>query len=194
MRKSRVYDGNMIQRTGCFGVASVWFFTACICNAQTLGNQALSGKYYFRHLSLATGNSTPVTLTEARSLIGTITFDGAGKYTFTGQQNIGTSAAAPLSRDGTYTVDAGGFVSLDNPQRTTTKINARYSTEGLLGSTTESADTFYDLFIAIPAPAAGAALSGPYTTVSIEFPGASTANMRASQFSLASSGAGTLAP
>ena len=184
----------MIQRTGCFGVASVWFFTVFTCQAQTLGNQTLNGKYYFRHLSLATGNSTLVTITEARSLIGTITFDGAGKYTFTGQQNIGTSAAAPLSGMGAYTVDAGGFVSLDNPQRTGTKINARYSTEALLGSTTEGADTIYDLFIAIPAPAGGAALSGPYTTVSIDFPGASTANMRASQFNLASSGAGTLAP
>jgi uncharacterized protein (TIGR03437 family) len=167
--------------------------TSFLCDAQTLGNQTLKGKYYFRHLSLGTNSSGPIAVTDARSLIGAITFDGAGKYTFTGQQNIGNSAATSASGTGAYTVDAGGFVSLDNPLRSGTKVNARFSDEALLGSSTEGADSVYDLLIAIPAPASGALLTGPYTTVSIEFPGATTANMRASQFSVSASSPANLA-
>ena len=82
------------------------------------------------------------------------------------------------SGSGTYSVDAGGFVSIDNPLRTGAKINARYGAEAVLGSSTEAADNNYDLFVAIPTPSGGAVFGGPYTTVSLEFPGGTTANMR----------------
>jgi hypothetical protein len=73
-------------------------------------------------------------------------------------------------------------------------VNARYGAEAVIGSTTETSDNTFDLFIAVRAPATGAALAGPYTTASLEFPGGSTANMRASQFSLASSSTTALQP
>src|SRR5712692_3260446 len=181
MYNDRVYDGSMTNRTGWIWVAlpMIWaspFF------AQTLGNQTLTGKYYFRHVSLGTDGVSPSNLTDPRSLIGAITFDGAGKYTFTGQQVIGAGAAASATGSGNYSVDPGGFVSLDSPLRSGAKVNARYSSEAVLGSSTETSDNAFDLFIAVPAPAGGAALGGPYTTVSLEFPGGSTANMRNSQF------------
>ena len=55
--------------------------------AQTLGNQTLTGKYYFRHVSLGTDGVSPSNLTDARSLIGTITFDGLRKvYVYLGNK------------------------------------------------------------------------------------------------------------
>jgi len=66
--------------------------------AQTLNNQVLSGKYFFRHVSL--GTDAAGRLTDPRSLIGTLTFDSAGHYSYTGQQVQGNNAAAAASGSG----------------------------------------------------------------------------------------------
>jgi uncharacterized protein (TIGR03437 family) len=151
--------------------------------AQVLNNQSLNGKFFFRQVSLGTDGTSVTNLSDTRSLMGTLTFDGNGGFTFVGQQVTGTAAPASQSGKGSYSVDAGGVVSMDNPLRSGQKINARYSSEAVLGSSTESADNAFDLFIAIPAPSAQPVLGGPYATVDLEFPGAATANMRSSQFS-----------
>jgi uncharacterized protein (TIGR03437 family) len=191
MHHTGVYDGSMRKRTGWIWVALLVVWEGSLF-AQTLGNQTLTGKYYFRHVSLGTNGVSATSLTDGRSLIGTITFDGSGKYMFTGQQIIGSGATASATGSGNYTVDAGGFVSIDSPLRSGTKINARYSTEAVLGSSTESGDNNYDLFIAVPAPSGGAVLGGPYAMVSLEFPSGTTANMRNSQFSINTAGLGAL--
>ena len=172
-------------RTGFLGLALIWLSEGPIF-AQTLNNQSLTGKYFFRHLALATDGSSVTNFGDSRSLIGTITFDSTvGRYSFIGQQVVGSGAAASQSGSGAYSVDAGGFVTMDSPIRPGSKVNARFSPEAVLGSSTESADNTFDLFIAIPAPGGQtASFTGPYTTMILEFPGASTANMRASQFSL----------
>ena len=54
-------------------------------SAQVLTNQSLSGKYYFRHLSLGTDGVNLGNLTDPRTLFGSITFDGAGHFSYTGQ-------------------------------------------------------------------------------------------------------------
>ena len=150
--------------------------------AQTLSNQALNGKYFFRHISLGTDISG--NLTDTRSLLGTMTFDGKGGFGFSGQQVQGTAAAAALTGSGVYAVDPAGFVSMDNPQRTGVKLNARVGPEALLGSNTEAAGNLFDLFVAIPAPTGAAVLNGPFWTTALEFPGASAARARNSIFSL----------
>ena len=178
----------MINRTGCLGVV-----LAFSISAQTLTNQSLSGKFFFRQVSL--GTDTSGNLTDPRSLQGTLTFDGSGNYTFTGQQVIGTSAATSQSGKGTYIVDAAGFVTMDSPIRPGDKENARFSPVGLVGSSTESADTTFDLFVAIPAPATGktATFSGSFWAVDLEFPGGTTANARNAIFNLSTAAGGTLA-
>src|SRR5690348_17224008 len=130
-------------------VTSIW--------PQTLNNQSLTGKYFFRHVSLgtdATGN-----LTDARSLLGSITFDGAGHYNFTAQLVLGAGSATAQTGSGTYSVDPAGFVSMASPIRSGDTINARLGTEAMIGSTTESIGTAFDLFVAIPAPTAATSLS-----------------------------------
>jgi uncharacterized protein (TIGR03437 family) len=152
--------------------------------AQALGNQSLSGKYYFRQISLGTDGVNPASLTDARTLMGTLTFDGSGGYAYIGQLLAGTNAAVSQANPGRYSVDAGGVVLLDNPLRAGSKINARFATEAVVGSSTESADRTYDLFVAIPASSGGAVFAGPYRCMSLEFPGGTSANMRSAQFPL----------
>src|SRR5258708_25552859 len=94
----------MIKGTGCWKLLLALGMGA-VCAAQTLNNQALTGRYYFRHLSLGSDTATPANLADPRSLIGTITFDGVGKYTYTGQQIIGLRAATPATNTLNYTVD-----------------------------------------------------------------------------------------
>lgn len=168
-------------------------FAIAVAGAQTLSNSALNGKYFFRHVSLSMDGSGNIT--DARSALGALTFDGAGHYSVNAQQVIGNNAAAALTGNGTYSVDPAGFVSIDNPQRTGVKINARVGPEALLGSSTETTDNTFDLFAAIPAPVSGstASLSGSYWVGTLEYPGGATANARGSIFNLTPGSGGTLA-
>lgn len=193
MPRGRVYHLGMGQRAGWGWLLAGILAAGGAAPAQTLTDQALNGKYFFRHVSLGTVASGA--LADPRSLIGTMTFDGQGGYTYTAQQVVGTGAAAPQSGSGKYAVDAAGFVALDSPLRTGARINARVGPEALLGSDTESGGNTFDLLVAIPAPAsnAGATLAGPYWTVSLEFPGASAANARNTIFSLSSTAPGQFA-
>src|SRR5260370_25612681 len=191
-RRTRVYDGIMTKAAGWGWVLLAGVLGTVAVFADTLNNQNLKGNYYFRHVSLGTDGVNPGNLTDARSLIGSISFDGSGNYSFTGQQLTGINAATSQTGKGTYSLDPGGFLSLDSPLRTGAKINARFGTEAIIGSSTESSDNTYDLFVAIPAPASGAIFSGPYNCMSLEFPGGSTANMRSTQFQLNQSALVTL--
>ena len=182
----------MIIRTG-WVLALLGYLAAASLPAQTLTNQALNGKYFFRHVSLGTDGTSSSNLTDPRSLLGTITFDGGGHYSFTGQQVVANNAATSASGSGTYSVDPGGFVVMDSTLRPGARINARYGPEALVGSATETSDNTFDLFVAIRAPAGNAAFAGPYWAVTLEFPGGVAANARNTQFSLAAAASGQFA-
>src|ERR1035437_8735071 len=158
---------------------------------QTLSNQSLSGKYYFRHVSLGTNSPSPASL-QALTLMGSITFNGSGRYDYIGQQLIGHGAAVSRTGSGAYSLDQGGFVSLDSPLRTGAKINARFATEAVIGSSTESTDSTFELFVAIPAPTGGAVFAGPYNCMSLEFRGGGYSLMGSAQFPMNQSSPGIL--
>src|SRR5579864_8490069 len=139
------------------------FLAAGLAESQTINNQTLKGKYFFRQVSL--GTDAGGNLTDPRSILGTMTFDSAGNYAVVGQMVIGNTAATSTNINGTYSVDPAGFVKLASPLRAGETINARYGPEAIVGSSTESPSTSYDIFIAIPAPTAPAStgsLTGPY--------------------------------
>jgi uncharacterized protein (TIGR03437 family) len=184
----------MTNRTGWVWLILAGLAGAAPTSAQVIDNQSLKGKYYFRQVSLGTDGVSPGALTDARTLMGTITFDGSGGFSFIAQQLTGAAAAVSQTGSGKYAVDAGGFVLLDNPLRPTTRINARLGVEAVIGSSTEAADNTFDLFAAILAPSGGATFAGPYVAASLEFPGASKANMRSSQFTLTQAAAFSLQP
>ena len=163
--------------------------------AQSIGNQTVTGKYYFRHVSL--GTDSKGSITDARSMLGSITFDGTGRFTFSGQQVQANNSPTSASGSGAYAIDSAGLVTLDNPIRSGGKINARVAAIGpqaLLGSSTESSANVFDLFVAVPAPAANSnpTLTGPYWVATLDFPGGVVAYARTSIFSLASRALGRL--
>src|SRR5271155_2045515 len=136
---------------------------ASVISAQTLTNQSLSGKFFFRYVSI--GSDSSGNATDPRSLLGTITFDGNGNYSFNGQAVMGAAAAASATGTGVYAVDPAGDVTMDSPLRSGDKVNARLSVEALIGAGTETADNTFDMLVAIPTPSGAAALTGPYWVV-----------------------------
>lgn len=113
-------------------------------------DSALNGIYYVRHIQFTTDSSNNVT--DARSITGSMTFDGMGNYSFSGQQVIGTGAAANYSVNGTYSMQPTGALTLTNPQTATATVNARFGVEAVVGSSTEVSTNTFDFFVAIPAP------------------------------------------
>ena len=170
--------------------AALFILSAVEIFSQSFSNSSLNGKYFFRHVMIL-GNSAGA-VSEMRTAYGAITFSGTGTYTLTGSQIIGPAAPAAFTANGTYAVKSTGYVTISNPQRANTDITAGLGQGALTGASTETA-TVYDLFLAIPAPPGGqsnASLSGSYDVSALEFPNASTAQMRNAAFRLAPSGAG----
>src|SRR5208282_6022018 len=113
----------MRSSAGLVWVALAGLLGASAISAQTLSNQSLSGNYFFRYVSI--GSDSSGNATDPRSLLGTITFDGAGHYSFNGQEVIGGGAAGSAAGTGVYSVDPAGDVTMDSPIRTGDKVNAR---------------------------------------------------------------------
>ena len=140
----------MSKRTGCGWVLLAGLLGLGPGSAQTLTNQSVSGKFFFRQVSLGTDGSGA--FTDPRSILGTITFDGSGHFSFTGQQVTGSGAPTSQIGSGTYSVDSAGNVVMDSPLRSGDRENAHFGPEALIGSSTESSDNTFDLLVAIPAP------------------------------------------
>ncbi|MDQ6698862.1 MAG: hypothetical protein M3Z36_01600, partial [Acidobacteriota bacterium] len=168
-------------------------YTGIPARAQSLDNKVLTGKYFFREILVASDTSGRVT--DARGVLGIVTFNAAGQYTFSGQQAFGVAAPTAVNGSGTYTVAPSGTVSLTDPLRSTALINGRYGTEALIGSSTETTDNSFNLMIAIPAPTAAqsnASLNGSYNVATLEFPSASAASVKNALSVLQLNGAGGL--
>ncbi len=147
--------------------------SGALAQAQTPGytNASVSGNFFFRLMQFTTNTSS--VFTDARSAFGTITFNGAGQYTINAIQTIDTLASTSLTGSGSYSIASNGAMSIGNPLRNTLNINARVGAEAIIGSTTESGDNTFDLFIAVPAATAAQALSnftGNYYVSEISFP------------------------
>lgn len=160
--------------------------------AQTLTTATLTGQYSVRHVEFTTDANNNVT--DARSVVGSIMFNGSGQYTLIGQQVIGTGAAAAFSAIGAYSVSPAGVVTITNPQKPALNINARYAVEAVIGASTEATDNTFDMFVAIPVSASrsNSILSGPYYAADFELTGALTSQVRDSILTMAMDGAGNI--
>ena len=141
--------------------------------AQLFDAGTLSGKYHFVHLLISTGNNGRAD--NARNLGGTITFDGVGGYTYQGLLGTGDDAALAAEGAGTYAVDTNAFAILTNPIENNLEVNARIGAgaEIVLGSSTETADGSYDLFVAVRAPTSAvsnATVNGNYALSTLMLP------------------------
>jgi uncharacterized protein (TIGR03437 family) len=163
--------------------------------SQSLSTSTLNGNYFVRHIEFTTNPNN----TDARSILGTIAFNGSGSYEFSGQQVIGTGGLAPFNAKGSYSVTAAGLVTLTNPQNSTLNVNARYGTEAVIGSTTEGAGATFDLFVAIPARSPSSTpfyndqtLTGNYHMIDYELTNASSAQVRVSGMAAEFNGSGSI--
>lgn len=162
---------------------------------QVSNNQSLNGKYFFRQVMLLTDGSASPNVASTMSASGSITFDGNGNFTVSGQQLVGTAPSASLSGSGTYTVNAGGFTTLTNPLKSGVTLNARLGQGAVVGASTEAGPSVFDIFIAIPAPvgASNGTLTGSYWVSTLEFPGGGLTNVRNTNFELTANGSGSFA-
>lgn len=165
---------------------------ACVSTAalaQLPSNSSLKGAYYVRYLGEDTRSSAVM------SFSGTMTFDGAGKYTLSG---AGTNNKTTLkfNTSGNYSVTSNAMVVIDNAWDTSgTASGPIYGGLGvnmISGSSTEGA--YCDLLVAVPAATAGtnATLSGTYNVASLEFLGGSLTATRDTFFPMNADGAGNL--
>ena len=161
--------------------------------AQVPGNSSLIGKYFFRQLQVNADASSNITT--GSSLGGTLTFDGAGKFTYSATQNTASASPASVNGSGTYTVKPNGFVTMTKPQDSAFTLNGRVGASVLVASTTEGQSTEFDMLIAIPAPTTtqtATAVGGTYQAGTLEFPGGNSAQVRSTTFNFLANGAGSL--
>lgn len=165
--------------------------------AQTPDNSSLTGRYYFRHLFLVAEGSGGITL--ASTAYGVMTFDGAGKVGFQGQQIIGAAPPINFGTNGTYQVQSSGFVTITNPQNTTLTINGRlgFGSGMVIGASTEAPANITDMLVALAAPrtpVANGTFNGTYRVAEIAFPSGFATQARGSFFSWLPTGQGTFSP
>jgi uncharacterized protein (TIGR03437 family) len=180
-------------------------FGLAIAAAQTLdstGNALLKGTFHFRHVAIQNvdANSNPSEVTAA---YGTITFDGAGKYTATGIfiDNKAVLAGALNSQSGTYVIGANGTGYITNelyPNDPNAVIYGAVAQGVFTGSSTESeqdSNVLNDLFVAIPAGTAptNASFTTSYQTGLLDFTGGASTAIRNALFQLTPDGKGGFA-
>ena len=174
-----------MSKFGIAGVLGILLASFSAAQTTTVQNGSVNGRYFFRQLQFST--DTLGKITGSAASLGSLNFDGAGRFTVDAFQTVGNLPATPLTGTGTYTVQSSGMMTISNPQRNGLTINARLGTEMILGSTTESGDNTFDLFAAILAPAEGQGNSlfqGTYSVSSFELQSGLAAGARSALFNL----------
>jgi uncharacterized protein (TIGR03437 family) len=170
-----------------------------LSRAQTIdssANGSLRGNYFIWELALSSFNSVGA-FAQARSLYGSITFDGGGNYSFNGQlsdTNSG-SVARPYAANGKYAIGSTGMAQLQplldrNLVNADRRIYGAVSQGVFIGSSTEGA--LNDLVIAIPAGSgtSKASVQGKYQVGTLGFLQADPTLVRDAFFTLNADGGG----
>jgi uncharacterized protein (TIGR03437 family) len=157
-------------------------------SAQLPSASSLSGVYSVRYLGANAGGSSDV----AVSFSGTLTFDGKGGFTVTGQGTT-SSGALTFTPSGSYSVLSSGVFFMNNPFDSSggTLYGGIGSNGVITASATES--VFVDTLVGVPqaTSANNATLSGNYNIVSLEFLGGSFLAARDTYFSATANGSGS---
>lgn len=155
----------------------------------TSGDGLLKGAYFVRQVWTSVDPNTSA-IDQAVSLTGTMTFDGNGSYSFTGQELnslVGTTALA-YSTSGIYAVSASGMVQISTPidvDNTDTEFGGVGGTGEVVASATE--EGYDDIFIAIPEGPASA-VTGSYQAGFIDYLDGNASNVRNGYFPMTASG------
>ena len=181
------------------GLALVGF----AASAQSFDRSAdgnLFGDYFVREVMLSNVNRNTSAVGRARSMVGTIAFDGQGNYTFSGTL-MDSSAGQPATitgQIGTYDLAANGLFAIDDlidHAQTDFGATGLVRTAGLpsiVASATEGPQK--NIFAAIPAGSSitNATLQGTYTVAFIDFLEGNASLVRDGYFTLTAVGDGNL--
>jgi uncharacterized protein (TIGR03437 family) len=177
----------------------VWglVLVAASASAQSFDNSAdgnLFGAYFVREVMLSVGR--------ARSILGTVTFDGQGNYTFSGtlMDTSSGQASTIAGLHGTYQLAGNGFFTMDDlidSTQTDFGGTGLFGTAGLtsiVASATEGPQK--NIFVAIPAgsttsPITTASLQGTYHVAFIDFLQGNASLVRDGYFTLTTAGDGS---
>jgi uncharacterized protein (TIGR03437 family) len=143
-------------------------------SAQTFdssGDGMLNGAYYMRQVFYYYVPGQTNDLGETINIQGTITFNGSGAYSFNGSvldSAVSSTKAELFTTIGTYVISASGqgYVSAIDQEFPNDRINGFVSHGVFIGSSTENAEGYNDLYIAAPissSPPTNATLTGSYT-------------------------------
>lgn len=188
-------------------IRSLLFFPAVLllatsAHGQSFDNSAVGsihGDYFVREV-LISGQNANGTISAAKSVIGTVTFDGKGNFSFKGQSAASSSpgTATSVTSTGTYEAAANGFFEMtslaDNLDTCYGGISA-LGPSAIVASATEgdtAGNNNVDLLIAIPAGAntSNATLKGSYSAGFIDFLNADVTMVREGTFTATADGAG----
>lgn len=161
----------------------------------TSGNGKLNGEYFVRQVVTADLDPATSAIGRAVSLTGTMTFDGKGKYAFTGQMmdTKSGSTAKPYTVSGTYSVASNNLAQIQNPIDSTDTEHGAVTGVGPLAIVASATEGNYrDLFVAIQAgsSASNSKLQGAYQVGFLDFLQGNASNVRDGYVTLTSNGKG----
>lgn len=177
-------------------LTALFAFSAGAQDVDSSANASLRGAYFVRQVLLANFNQNTGAVTRAVNITGTMTFDGAGKYSFSGSKmdsRVGSSSA-PFSTSGTYSVGANGIARIQSPFDNS---DTEYGGVGAIGPSAIVASAtegpYNDIFVAIPisASASNSSVQGTYKVGFIDFLQASASAVRDGYYTLTSTGNGS---
>lgn len=153
-------------------------------------NATLKGQYFVREVVL-TNLSAQGAIGKALGAIGIATFDGAGKYAFSGQ----LTGTGSVSSTGTYAVSSSGFLriaSFASQGATAFGGVGAVGPAAFTASATENSTPVFDLMVGIPIGpgVSNASVKGSYNAVYLNFPQAAVGQTRQAYMPLTAYGAG----
>jgi uncharacterized protein (TIGR03437 family) len=159
-------------------------------------NATVKGSYFVRQVLCATFDQNNGAITRAISITGTMTFDGNGNYSFSGQKTDTTagSTAQTFSASGQYSVAANGLAQIQSLFDNTDTEYGAVSGIGpyaIVASATEG--QYDDVFIAIPVGSnvSNASIQGTYKAGFIDFLLGNASLVRDGYYTLISTGNGS---
>jgi uncharacterized protein (TIGR03437 family) len=165
------------------------------------GNSKLTGTYYFRQVYYIVGDQYG-DLSRAIAAYGMIKFDGNGNYSITAAEGAkfldSGAGAGNLITSGTYSIAASGFGFISSPYATGDVVYGLVSASGIfIGSSTETANGYNDMFVAAPLASpvpAASSWTGSWTCADLDLAGqgGSPTYALSLMFSLSPDGAGNL--
>jgi uncharacterized protein (TIGR03437 family) len=181
------------------GLAAVlWAVAGSQAPAQVFddsGNAGLNGDYFVREVLLNNIDQSTSDVGRALSIVGIMTFDGVGNYSFSGQiMDTDAGTVQAYSTTGSYALASNGMVfiqDLIDPNQSAFGGTGVIGPTAIVASATEGVDK--NILVAIPAgsPTTNASVAGTYNAAFLDFLQGLPSRVRDGNFALSTSGNGS---